>query len=264
MEEKTEKLLEVLSEQLTAQSVNAVSLKLPEFWTKSPDVWFAKVEAQFGIKGITKEQTKYDYLVSALDVTTAEEVQYILLHPPAEDKYTLLKNALLKAFGKTQSQKDLELLNLNGLGDRRPTALMRKINALNNDPNTLKRALFLSNLPADVRTILAGLNIDDVDALAEAADRIYETRSVSIQHISADDSSATSLGEHHSNNRNKLPEVDAFKYKNKTQGSSSNKDNSVCYYHSNFGPNAKKCKPGCKFASLLNKDNSGNDQAGRP
>ena len=149
-----------------ANELNAVSVKLPEFWIKSPEVWFARVESQFGTKGITQDQTKYDHVVSALDINTADEVQSILISPPAVNKYNTLKSALIKTFGRSQAQKDAELLNLNGLGDKRPTALLRKINALNDDPQTLKRALFLSNLPAEIRTILAGHNIDDIEKLA--------------------------------------------------------------------------------------------------
>ena len=87
---------------LNAQTnqVNRVSIKLPEFWTKSQEVWFARVEAQFGTKGITQHHTKYDYIVSALDINTTEEVQSVLINPPAENKYNTLKEALIKTFGK--------------------------------------------------------------------------------------------------------------------------------------------------------------------
>ena len=167
-----------------SNQVNAVSIKLPEFWTKSPEVWFARIESQFATKSIHQDQTKYDYVVSTLDINTAEEVQSILTNPPTHEKYNALKTALIKTFGKSQAQKDAELLNLNGLGDKRPTALLRKINALNDDPQTLKRALFLANLPSDIRSILAGHNIADTDALAEAADRIWETRATGVQQVS--------------------------------------------------------------------------------
>ncbi|RUS68706.1 hypothetical protein EGW08_023533 [Elysia chlorotica] len=184
--ESAQALIDALTSHLQSvapSSINAVSIKLPEFWTTSPEVWFARVEVQFGTKNITADQTKYDYVVSALDITTAEEVQDVLVHPPDYDKYSALKKALLKAFGKSQTQRDSELLNLNGLGDRKPSALLRKINALNDDPQTLKRALFLSNLPHDVGSILAGQEFDDMDTLAEAADRVWEARCAGVQHI---------------------------------------------------------------------------------
>ncbi|GFS12216.1 transposon Tf2-9 polyprotein [Elysia marginata] len=131
-------LLSALTNQLMALQpgghIYSASIKLPEFWTTSPKVWFARLEAQFGTKNITQDQTQYDYVVSAVDVKTAEEVQDVLVRPPNADKYATLKKALIKAFGKSQAQRDSELLNLNGLGDRKPTALLRKINALNDDP----------------------------------------------------------------------------------------------------------------------------------
>ena len=68
-------------------------------------------------------------------------------------------------------------MNLNGLGDRRPTALLCKINALNDDPRTLKRALFLANLPSEIRNILAGQEFRETEDLAEAADRVWESLS---------------------------------------------------------------------------------------
>ena len=83
---------------------------------------------------ITSDQTKYDYIVSILDIDTADEMQSILIHPPNDDKYNTLKNALINIYSKSQLQKDFELLSLDGLGDRRPSALMRKIEALNDDP----------------------------------------------------------------------------------------------------------------------------------
>lgn len=260
--QSTESLLATLANQLhslqPSSQVNAVSVKLPEFWISSPEIWFARVEAQFGTKNITQDQTMYDYVVSALDFKTAEEVHDVLLSPPESGKYIKLKRALIKAFGKSQAQRDSELLNLNGLGDRKPTALLRKINALNDDPQTLKRALFLSNLPADVRTIIAGQDFDDLDKLAEAADRVWEARSctsTSIQQIA------------HATDQPSPAGVESIRFKSHNQNSRRPGTNTtsppapVCFYHMKFGPHARNCQPGCKFASLLQK--SGNDKASR-
>ena len=251
------------------QIVSAVSLKLPEFWINSPEVWFARVEAQFGTKKITEDQTKYDYTVSALDFRTAEEVQGLLINPPDNNKYLTLKQALIKAFGKSQAQKDAELLNFGGLGDRRPTALLRKINALNDDPITLKRALFLLNLPTDLRSILVGQDFPDIDKMAEAADRIWETRASSstISEISHSEQVNAFSRPSFSN---KQP---SFSYKQ--QKRLPRKDNpsavpppDICYYHLRFGSKARRCDTGCKFADLIpqsasNSTVSGNDTASR-
>merc|ERR1712024_77694 len=161
---------------LGAPGIQAASLKLPEFWTDKPEVWFARVESQFGTKQITVDKTKFDYVISSLDNATAGEVEPILKTPPAADKYDALKAALLAAFGKTQAQKDSELLAIMGLGDMKPTALLRRLQSLNSDPATLFRAHFLALLPSEVRSVLAGQEIADISDLAKAADRVMEAR----------------------------------------------------------------------------------------
>ena len=79
-------------------STNALSLKLPEFWESSASAWFAQTEAQFALREITADTTKYYYVVSALGSSTATRVVSLLKHPPAENKYTALKAHLLKTF----------------------------------------------------------------------------------------------------------------------------------------------------------------------
>jgi hypothetical protein len=135
-----------------AAGVASVSLKLPTFWTADLEVWFAQVEAQFASRGptIIGDSTKYNYVGSALDNTTASEVRALVLNPPIAGQYNAIKAALIAAFGKTQAAKDKKLLNLHGLGDRLPSALLRQMRGLNADADTLFKALFLSQLPADV------------------------------------------------------------------------------------------------------------------
>ena len=112
-------------------------------------------------------------------------MQSILIHPPNDDKYNTLKNALINIHGKSQLQKDFELLSLDGLGDRRPSTLMRKIEALNDDPKTLKRALFLTNLLSDIRTILISHNSTEMKDLTTTADQIWEAQRTSLLHTTS-------------------------------------------------------------------------------
>ena len=165
---------------INAPSVQAVSVKLPEFWPDDPEIWFARVEAQFNTRGISADATKFDHVVGVLDNSTASEVKSVLTHPPATNKFEALKKALLDAFSKSQAQKDAELLALSGLGDRKPTALLRKIRGLNNDAETLRRALFLAQLPSEVRGVLAGQEFATLESLAEAADRIVEATQTNV------------------------------------------------------------------------------------
>ena len=243
---------------LGAPGIQAASLKLPDFWTDKPEVWFARVESQFGTKGITVDKTKFDYVVSSLDNSTAGEVESILTAPPDDNKYDALKTALLAAFGKTQAQKDSELLSIAGLGDMKPSALLRRLQSLNSDPTTLFRAHFLALLPSEVRSVLAGREIPDISDLAKAADRIIEAKGF--------DSHVAPIA------------VQAFRNKRQPptrQGggdiehssTSGNKDGAhICFYHIRYGKAARRCQPWC----LLNdgfrsqpKGDQGNSAAGR-
>ena len=102
----------------------------------------------------------------------------MILNPPAQP-YDELKAALIAAFGKSQPEKDQELLNLNGLGDRKPSELLQHMKNLNVDPNTLFKALFLAQLPPVIRRILATSAKTDIGELAIEADRITEVSRLS-------------------------------------------------------------------------------------
>lgn len=232
-------------------AISSVSIKLPPFWTTRPEVWFRQVEAQFATRNpaITIDLTKFNHVVAALDNVTAGEVEAIILSPPTDDKYDALKSALISAFGKTQAAKDMELLSLSGLGDRKPSSLLRHMESLNADPKTLLRALFLAQLPMDVRRVLAGSSTPDLKDLAKEADAIMEAGSTGF--------SATGISVVHK----------------PTSPSTIMTPRELCFYHTKFGKEARKCNQrGCKMAHLVSSSAptsstpspaSGNGQAGR-
>jgi hypothetical protein len=45
--------------------VSRVAVRLPQFWAEQPAVWFAQVEAQFALAGISEERTKL-HIISQL------------------------------------------------------------------------------------------------------------------------------------------------------------------------------------------------------
>ena len=56
-------------------SLEAVTLKLPTFWTTCPLAWFAQTEAQFSLRNISSDDTKYYYVVAALDKHTKSPLE---------------------------------------------------------------------------------------------------------------------------------------------------------------------------------------------
>ena len=94
---------------------NSAALKLPTFWTSQPAIWFAQTEAQFGLRKITVDETKYYYVLAALDQDTAVRLLDLISHPPAADKYEALKARLLTTFGLSVREKASRLLHFRPL-----------------------------------------------------------------------------------------------------------------------------------------------------
>ena len=226
----TEAVSKLTNNALSTTKIQAVAVKLPEFWTDDPEIWFLRAEAQFRSKSIIIDQTKFDYIITVLDNRAAAEVKAVLLN---QGKYNALKTALLNAFGKSQLQKDAELINISGLGDKKPSAFLRYLESLNNDADTLRRAFFLAQLPSQVRAILAAQEFSNLQELALAADRIIEANKLFLIN------SVSALSPRHL--KNLQP-----KHKPKP-----NPHHIIYYYHKKFDPNARTCRPGCPFASLL-------------
>ena len=248
--------IQSIARTIQEHQVSSVSVKLPDFWTHAPEIWFYRAESQFHTKGIKQDETKFHYVVSTLDATTALRVQPVLQAPPETDKYEALKKSLLAAFAKTQAQKDAELLALGGLGDMKPTALLTQLRTLNSDTatqkSTLFRAHFLALLPSDIKTVLASHKIDDLDELAETADRIMEASRTASGHIAPVEIAATATRSQAGSGR---PAVG--------QGGDSGGKH-VCHYHIRFGNRARNCKPWCLLYSQHRSSAGTSQQTGNP
>ena len=51
----------------------------------------------------------------------------IITNPPSKGKYDNLKQNLIRFLDLSPREKDRELLNMNGLGDRKPTVLLNSM-----------------------------------------------------------------------------------------------------------------------------------------
>ena len=218
---------------------HAVALKLPTFWTSQPEVWFAQAEAQFSLRGITTDDTRYFYVLAALDQQTATRLLDLISRPPAESKYQTLKDRLISTFGLSDHERASRLLHFRPLGDSKPSTLMDEMLALLGDhpPCLLFEQLFLERLPEDIRIQLVDSKIDDHRQLAKRADALWSSRYM----------------ESSTNAVQRRPPTGQKQAKPKPHFPPP--DSRLCYYHRTFGEAARQCRPPCTW--------SGNEQAGR-
>ena len=221
-------------------SIETVALKLPTFWTTCPSAWFAQTEAQFALRGITADETKYYHVVAALDAATASRSLAVISSPPPTCKYSTIKTFLTDAYGLSEAEKAATLLDIKELGDRKPSEVMDKMLALLGDhrPCFLFRHIFLRLLPEAIRAPLANSsNNSDYRALAKEADNLYNS-------LTPNDTVCTTVQPPMKSHAD-LSEID-----------------SICWFHRKFGSNARRCTNPCKhFQSFKRKGNQGNGRA---
>ncbi|XP_015925323.2 uncharacterized protein [Parasteatoda tepidariorum] len=253
--------------ELENQSVAHVAVKAPPFWKNNPALWFVRLEAQFDLAKITADITKFNHVLSAVESDILNYVSDLVLKPPENDKYEALKKRLVELHSESEASKIRTLLQGLELGDQRPSQLLTRMRSLAGDNvgDTLLKSLWLGRLPNGTQTILAALS-EDLDQLATVADKINDLSiHQGVNSVAATSNSHTSrLEQQVAQLTQQVNELTAFVKRSRSPApnhfrkrSSSRtrfkkfKDpaNGKCFYHTNFGKNAKKCTQPCNFST---------------
>ena len=157
----------------SAVDVSAIAhVRLPGFWRHSPSQWFIHADAVFASHRVTAHTIRVNHVLAALDEDGIRAVAD-LVGPLAT--YDALRNRLVDAFEVPRSMRFRTMLQPGGIGDRRPSQLLRDMRAILPEgigEDALKE-FWMQKLPAAVVTIVAGLD-GPLDALAARADRVLE------------------------------------------------------------------------------------------
>ncbi|XP_025263681.1 uncharacterized protein LOC112637690 [Camponotus floridanus] len=241
--------------------VHKVAVKIPPFWSDEPELWFAQLEGQFILSGITQDSTKYSYVLSQLDSRQIKEVKDIITQTPEADKYETIKRALIQRMSISQEQRIRQLLELEEIGDRKPSQFLRHLRTLagENVPDSLLRTLWLGRLPNQMQMILATCTEDRLNEVAEQADRIHEMSSRAVvavtdapkprksnptleKQIQALAKQVATLTTRLARGRAKERDSDR---RSRSRSRSKEYNKNHCFYHNRFGEKAKKCTQPC-------------------
>lgn len=257
--------------------INRIAMRMPPFWPEEPELWFAQLESQFQISGITQEPTKYAYALSQLDTKYALEIKDVITNPDIDNRYTEMKRCLIQRLATSQEQRTKQLLEHEELGDRKPSQFLRHLKTLAGAavPDSLIRTLWLGRLPAQTQVILATRKDDILEDVAEQADRIHEVNYRAVVAATSDQSKAsTSKG----NKTSLESQIEALTkqvaaltarfqkgrrpFERERSRSrprkrrDSDSENKLCYYHRRFKEKARKCEKPCNFKSEENSEGS--------
>ena len=213
--------------------------KTPTFCTSQPEVWFAQAEAQFTLRGITADETKYFYVLSSLDEEMATQLLDLISSPATDNKYITFKDHLMSTFGLNKCERASRLLHFRPLGDSKPSMLMDEMLALlgNHTPCLLFEQLLLQRIPEDMRIQLVDAKFEDHCELVRRAGILWSSHDIGetlITHAIECKSPATRQWQ--PDKRNSTPD-----------------SSRLCYYHHTFGEVARQCRQPCTW--------SGNDKA---
>ncbi|CAI6367886.1 unnamed protein product [Macrosiphum euphorbiae] len=256
-------------------TVNRVTVKVPPFWKSDPAIWFAQVEAQFHLGGITNDLTKYNHIVGAVDTEILSQVSDIIQKPPDTDRYNTLKNRLIELFTDSQESKLRRLLGDMRLGDKRPSMLLNEMQRLGGMAcsTQLLKTLWLQQLPVTTQSCLT-MSTGTIEELARLADKISEIDQQRMI-VNTVSESTTEILKTLVKEVNEL-KVAANRNDNRSRSLSTSKtsrsrsvsrarygkwrmgENGYCFYHDNFGKKARKCVDPCEYTISKGNQHEGN------
>lgn len=262
------------------QQVAAYAVKLPQFWVDAPDAYFTQAEATFRTARITVSRTKFDYLLQALPQHVISDVLDVITDCSRDsvvDPFEKLKSELITRNTKSEAQRLEQLLSGATMGDRTPSRFYRYMastaGSLESVNSGLIRSLWIRRLPPNLEIALKPFETQDITVLCSIADSIYEAQSrsgsaVAVEAVQATASSSTLA---------KLElEIDELKRmirdmkpynqeRSRSRSRTRDRDdsplsNDLCFYHSRFGSNARRCgRPSsCPMANIIAKEKKEN------
>ena len=235
---------------------HSVSVQLPVFNRLAPSAWFNLEDANFHLRGISKSDTKYWYVVSKLDQDTLQKLTAFLARPRGEDPYTEIRQLLCQTYEPTLEQKLDQLLAKPTMGDERPSEFELELRRLCDNASTediLKR-VFIQGMPHRLKDAVSA-NIDGtLDALVRAADRAWALNAGSYQgSVSAVTSGIPEPGSSTTVSAIATPSsVPARGRGSRQRGGRQGRQEQgrskavvLCPFHLKWGDSARRCLPSC-------------------
>jgi len=151
-------------------------------------LWFAQIESAFTLSKITKDESKFRYVICYLEETALSLISDVIETPPIENKYETIKQQIIGAFVETNETRLRKLLRGSEIADEKPSHILRKLrNLVGGQCNEVViKTLFLEQLLAyNLRSILAICEGTELTKLVQLAvkDKVFETSKPNVAQV---------------------------------------------------------------------------------
>lgn len=239
--------------------------KFPEFRKEYPEFWISQVESTFRNHNITRDQTKFDYLLQYSPPEILPHIVTLATNPPPDgERYDAIKKRIIDAFSESEEAKVRRVLQGRSLGGQKPSHFLVELRntAGSQVSDAVLRSIFIEQLPDHAKYILAVTEDKNLDNLARLADRVVEVQGPTIAATTAatkppvtpDDQTYHSMARQLSELTTRVNQLETKLAQQKRERSKSRSrtrreatDSNLCYFHLNFREKARKCEKPCAW-----------------
>ena len=226
---------------------NVVAVKMPQFLETAPASWFSILEANFHIKKISTEETKFFHLIAVLPPEIVSKLGMKL----EEKNDSATKETVINIYERTKPELFSKLINETTISGR-PSHYLQELTSIASKVGVgedLVRHQFINALPSAISPVVAAQKDLTVQQLGTLADELtpFFTNNQVLQV---------------SENQRSIRPKTHHPHKNKQSGKSQHLNTDIphglkpfherqrpkiCRAHHYYAEFARSCKPWCKF-----------------
>ena len=224
------------------EAAHAVSIKMPTFMETAADAWFSILEANFHIKKITVEQTKYFHLISVLP---PDIVSKIPASRRTDQNYTNIKEDVIAIYERSKPELFSKLINKTTMSGR-PSLYLQELSTIATKVGVgddLVRHQFLQALPSTISPAVASQQDASLGQLGKLADELMPLCNATNTEKQVFQVTQVEKQKSYPNNQklnnNGIPiGIRPFNDKQRPK---------ICRGHLYYAEKSRTCKPWCKY-----------------
>lgn len=230
---------------------NTITIKPPTFCESSAQGWFAVLEAQFKLKGISKTQTQFYNALSALPPQLVTNIPHDII---SKEHYDELKTHVINSYEQTKPEIFEKLAQTTTMTGR-PSLYLQELQSLArragiSECQDLIRHKFLSSLPHTISPAVAAQTSLSLTQLGSLADELMPMHNKFCNLTLNNKNTDRNTSHTKQNNKNTVDSPNTIP--TGLRPFSTDQKPKICRTHIYFAEKAHHCKPWCKFPSKTN------------